>query len=176
MMLDITLDNLTSHPVSDRPGKISVLPQLPRPQSLFHARELAEQSPRTNTFYNPYHVPNRPSRRKRDEDMHMFLRHFHFDDFKSVLLAYLPNQLFRSFLDLRPLKYIFSIFRTPDQVITRVVDRMTRPLEGHALFISHQRARAYADKGDFPVPLINPLGAACIPPRGKPRGILQRVS
>jgi len=41
-------------------------------------------------------------------------------------------------------------------MVACVVDRMTRPLQSHVPFISHGRVRAYADKGDFPVPLITP--------------------
>ena len=175
-MRDISFDNLTSHSVPDCSGEISILPQFSRPQSLFQARELAEQSPRAMAFNYPHHVTNRPSRRKRDQYVDMLSAYFRFDNFETIILAYLPDQLFRSFLNLLPLKYILPIFRAPHQVVARIVDRMTRPLKAHALYISYQRARAYADKGAFPVPLINPLGAACIPPRGKPRGILQRVS
>jgi hypothetical protein len=41
-------------------------------------------------------------------------------------------------------------------MVGRLVNRMTRPIETHAFFISHCQARAYADKGEFPVPLITP--------------------
>jgi hypothetical protein len=155
-MLDISFDHLTSHSVSDCPGKISIFPQLPRPQSLFQSRELAEQSPGTMAFDNPDHISNRPGRGERHQDVNVFQANFQFDNFKPIVLTYFPDQLFRSFLNLRPLKYILPIFRTPDQVVIAVVDRMTRPLEPHALYISQHRARAYADKGAFPVPLITP--------------------
>jgi len=49
-------------------------------------------------------------------------------------------------------------------MVTGVVDRMTRSFYRHTLFISHFPARAYKDKRNFPVPLINPLGKACIHP------------
>jgi hypothetical protein len=55
-------------------------------------------------------------------------------------------------------------------MIGRVVDRMTRSLQRHSCTLSYQRARAYADKGDFPVPLINPLGEACIHPTRQAAG------
>jgi hypothetical protein len=41
-------------------------------------------------------------------------------------------------------------------MIASVVDRMTRPSQSHASFITHSRARAFADKRDFPFPLIVP--------------------
>jgi len=156
MMLDISFDDLLSHSVTHCPGEISVFPQLPRPQSLLQSGELAEQSPRTVALDDSDHFSNRSGRRKRDQDVNMFQAHFQFDNFKSIVPTYLPDQLFRSFLNLHPLKYVLPIFRTPDQMVTRIIDRMTRPLEPHALYISQCRARAYADKGAFPVPLITP--------------------
>jgi len=155
-MLDISFNHLPSHSVTNCPGEISVFPQLPRPQSLFQPGELAEQSPPTVALDDSDHFSNRPGRRERDQNLNMLHAHFQFDNFKSIVLTYLPDQLFRSFLNLHPLKYILPIFRTPDQMVTRIIDRMTRPLEPHALHISQCRARAYADKGDSPVPLITP--------------------
>jgi len=55
-------------------------------------------------------------------------------------------------------------------MVARVVYRMTRPLYRHTLLISHFPARAYVDKGDFPVPLIYPLGKACIHPARQAAG------
>ena len=173
-MCDILLDHVASHSVPDCPYEIPVFPHLPAPQPLLQTWELAEQSPRTMTLDNPDHVPNRSRRRKRDQDMNMLFHNFHLNNFKAIVFADLLDQLFRSFPDLLPYKHIFTVFWTPDQMITGVIDRMTRAFDRHTLFIAQSRARAYADKGDFPVPLITPLGAACIHPRGKPRGILQR--
>jgi hypothetical protein len=155
-MLDIPFNHLLSHSVTDCPGEISVFPQLPRPKSLFQSGELAEQSPPTVALDDSDHFSNRLGRRERDQNVYVFLAHFQFDNFKPIVLTYFLDQLFRSFLNLHPLKYIFPIFRTPYQMVTRIIDRMTRPLEPHALYISQCRARAYADKGDFPVPLITP--------------------
>jgi hypothetical protein len=54
-------------------------------------------------------------------------------------------------------QYIFSVFWTGYQMIAGVVDQMTRSFYGHALFVSQSQARAYADKGRFPVRLLTPL-------------------
>ena len=62
----------------------------------------------------------------------MVLCYFHFRYLKSILAADLPNQLFRSFPDLFLHKYILSTFRTPYQMVVRIVNRMTRPLQSHA--------------------------------------------
>jgi|GEM_PF-3515679 len=155
-MLCVSFNHLLSHSVTDCPSEISDFPQLPRPQSLFHSGELADQSPPTVALDSSDHFSDRPRRRERDQNVHMFQAHFQFDTFKPIVFTYLPDQLFRSFLDLLPLKYIFPIFREPYQIVARIGDRMTRPFQPHALYISHCRARAYADKGAFPVPLIPP--------------------
>ena len=155
-MLDISFNHLPSHSVSHCPDEISVFPQFPRPESPSQPGELAEQSSPTVAFDDSDHFSNRPGRGERDQNVNVFGAHFQFDNLKSIVLTYLPDQLFRSFLNLHPLEYILPIFRTPDQMVIRIIDRMTRPLQPHALYISQRRARAYADKGDFPVPLITP--------------------
>jgi hypothetical protein len=60
-------------------------------------------------------------------------------------------------------------------MVYRVVDRMTRPLQAHALFynITTQGPMRIRESSRLP---YNPPRKACIPPRGKPRGILQRFS
>lgn len=88
--------------------------------------------------------------------MYMLDRHFHLYYIKPVFLADLLNQLYRSFLNLSPLEDLFSVFRTPYQVVTRIVDRMTRSFDYHAWLISYRDAKTYEDKGDAPLPLITP--------------------
>ena len=156
MVLDIFDYNVPSHPVSDRPDEISIFPHLPAPQPLLQSRELAKQPPPTVALDYPYDLPYRPRWGERHQKMEVIFHDLHFQNFYIVRFADFANHLFRSFPDLLPLKDLLPIFRTPYQMVGRVVDRMTRPLETHALFISHCRARAYADKGDFPVPLITP--------------------
>jgi len=107
--------------------------------------------------------------------MNMVLHYFQFYNFKPVLLTNFFYQLFRSFPHLLPLKYFLPVFRTPHQMVTRVVDRMTRSFYRHALLISHFPARAYVDKGDSPVPLIYPLGKACIHPARQAAGNSAKV-
>jgi hypothetical protein len=175
-MLDIPGDHVPSHPVSDCACEISVFPQLPAPQPLLQSRELAEQPPSTVAFDYPHDLPYRSRRRERHQKMDMLFHKLHFQYLDVVRLADLPYHLFRSFPNFDPLEDLLPVLRTPHQMIARVVDRMTRPLDAHALSISHRRARPYADKGGFPAPLItSPAGHAFIP-RGKPRGILQRFA
>jgi len=106
--------------------------------------------------------------------MYVFYRYFHLNHFKTIIFADLSNQLFRSSSNLFSLKYLFTVFRTPYQVVTRIVDRMTRSSQCHVDLISHRHASAYVDKGDAPLTLITPSARHAFIPRGKPRGTLQR--
>jgi len=137
-MLYVSIDHLPSHSVSYRPCK------------------LAKQSARTLTLYYPHYLSYRARWRKRYQYVYMLFHHFHLYYLKSIILTYPPYQLLRSFLNLLPLKYPLAIFRTPDKMITRIINRMTRPLDRHALYIPYPRARAYLDKGDFSSPPYQP--------------------
>jgi hypothetical protein len=142
---DIFLDHLTSHSISDRSDEIPIFPHLPPLQTLLQTRELAKQPYRALGFNNPHHLSNPSVRPKRDKHMNMLFHYFDFDNLSPIFLAYIFNQLFRSFPNLFPHKYIFSIFRAPHQMIARIIDRMTRSFQRHPLFILHLRARAYAE-------------------------------
>lgn len=87
MMLDILLNDLPSHTIADRAGEISVLPQLASPQSFLQSRELAEQLPRADALYNPNHLSDGPSGRKRYQNMYMVLCYFHFRYIKSMKIV-----------------------------------------------------------------------------------------
>ena len=86
----------------------------------------------------------------------MIDRDFHINHIKSIILADLSYQLFRSFSKIRPIEDLFPVLGAPYQVVARIVERMTRSLDGHVERISYRHARAYADKGDAPLPLITP--------------------
>jgi len=174
MVKDVFLDYVPSHSLSDCAGEITILPQFPAPQSLFQTRELAKQSPSAVAFDNPDDFPDRSRWRERNQEMDMFLHDLLFQYLDVVSLAYFLDYLLRSFPDLRPLEDFFPVLRAPNQMIGTVVDRMTRSFQRHASFISYPRARAYADKGDFPVPLITPSERHEFIPAASQRGILQR--
>ena len=175
MMLDIFIYDLPSHTVSDCTGKVSVFPKLTRPKTFLDARELAEQFPRTYALDYPHHLTYRKLRWKRHQQMHMVNRYFHFLYLYSVFFTYLSYELFRSSPYRFIRKYLLPIFRAPHQMVYRVVDRMTRPLQCHALFytITAQGPMRIRESSRLP---YYPPRKACIPPRGKPRGILQKLS
>lgn len=175
MMFDIFINDLPSQPVSDCTSEVAVFPKLARPKPFLNPRELAEQFSRAYALYCSYHLTDRTLWWKRYQYMHMILRHFHFLYLKSILLAYFPNQLSRSFPYLLLHKYVLSIFWTPHQVVHGVVDRMTRPLQSHAYLYTTLR-KGLCGLGRLSRLPNNPPGKACIHPRGKPRGILQSFS
>ena len=152
MLPYILFDNLPSHTVSDSSGEISVLPQLPTSQPFLDSRELTKQLPSAYAFQCPNHLPNRIFWIKRYQYMNVVLSHFHLLDLKFILIANFAKKLICSMPKFCILKYCLASFRTPYQVVCRVVDHMTRPLECHTYVISHY-ARAFADKGAFPSPL-----------------------
>ena len=155
-MLDILDNHIPSHSVSDCPGEVSVFPQLPAPEPLLEPRELAKQPTPAQALDNPHDLPYRPRWRERYQQMDVVFHDLHLHNLDTIRLTDLPHHLFRSFPDLLSLEDLLPVFRTPHQMVACVVDRMTRPSQSHASSISHCRVRAYADKGDFPVPLITP--------------------
>ena len=123
----------------------SIFPQFPCPQSLLQRRELTEQLPRCHALYNPHNLPYRPLGRKRYQDVNMLLCHLHLDNFKTIFFTDLAYKLFRSFSCTSLLKYLFSIFGTPHQMVAGLVHRMTRSLYCHAVAISRPNARTYTE-------------------------------
>jgi len=109
-MLNILPHHITSHMVSERACKMTVLPQFPRPKSLSQPCNLTEHTPRTLTLDDPYCFPNGKLGRKRCQNVDMINRHFHLDNTKTVFLTDLFYQLSRSFLKILALKIFFRYF------------------------------------------------------------------
>jgi hypothetical protein len=126
MKHNIFLNNVTSNAICDGTRKIAALPQLPKPQSVLQRRKRAEQLSGTYAFDDLSHLPNRTLWGKRQQNMNMFNTNFHLNEFKIIFLTYLTDQLLRIFSDSVVLKNFLSVFRTPNQVIARIINRMTR--------------------------------------------------
>ncbi len=169
MMLDILVNDLPSHTVSDRSCEVSIFPQLSTPHPLLQSRKLAEQLSRTYALYRSYHLPDRTPRWKRYQNMHMILCYFHLLYLKSILFCNLSYQLSRSFPHLGFSKRLPPIFRAPHQMVARVVDRMTRPLQSHASCYTIAR-KGLCGLGSLPVSLIT-LWARHDQDRGRPQGV-----
>ncbi len=67
--------------------------------------------------------------------MHMFLRHFQFDQLKVKVIRKLAKHPFKTSSNILP-NDPSPIFRCPDQVIFRVVNRMARSFQWHAPMVS----------------------------------------
>ena len=132
VMINIFFSHIVSHPVSYRFLKISVLPQFPSPQLPLQRCELPLQFPITVTRDCPDHLSNRPLYRKRKQYVSMIHCHLQLHNRKTLLLIDLPYQLLHSHPYISPFKYPFPILRAPLQLITCIVDRMTRSLDSHA--------------------------------------------
>ena len=101
--------------------------------------------------------------------------YFHLHHVESVFFTDLSNQTYRSFLNVFSLEDLLPVFPAPYQLVTRIVDRITRSFDGRAWLISCHDPKTYDDTEDAPLPLYDRLGKACIHCRDKPQSILQEV-
>ena len=166
----VLLNYFTRHSVPDRTRKVPIVPHLAGPQPAPQPREFAKQLPCTQTLQYPYHLSYRPFRWKRQHHMHMIRRHLKLDKIEVILLAYLPKQLFRSFPHLRIPEHITTPFRTPHKMIPRLINRMTRSLQCHAVRYHPKPARANSGKGRLPASPYNPLRQGMLSSRAASRG------
>ena len=136
MILDIPLDQICSHLVSNRPRKISILPKFSSPQLLLHFWKLIKNLTRRYTLQHPNHVSYRIPRWKTLKDMNMIRSHSRLLNFKPMVrrnvrkdFPHSPSNIF----SLNP----FAVFRRPYQVVLCVVNRMWTPTNCHAVLISY---------------------------------------
>ncbi len=135
MVLDISLHYSCHHCIPHRPNKIPILQKFLLPQMLLQPRILSKQLTGRNTFQNPHQLGNRIPGRKIQKNMHVLLRHFQFDQFKTKILRNLAQHLFNASSDILP-NDPSPIFRCPYQMIFRVVNRMAGPFNGHEPMVS----------------------------------------
>ena len=83
----------------------------------------------------------------------MIGRYFYFFYYHPIVFAYFFDQLLRFFLYLFALKYLLTIFRTPYQMLCRMVDLMTRPQQSHALCYTTS-LKGLCGLGRLPISLI----------------------
>ena len=142
MIRNVLFYHLLSHPIADRSRKVPVFPDLPSPQSPLDRGILLEQRARAETFQGPDHLANRVARRERQQNMHMVTRYFHLFDVKSVFFRNLLEKLSAALAKTTLREQVFSIFRTPHQVVRRIVNGMAGSSKRHAGIIA---ANASAD-------------------------------
>ena len=144
MMLDILVHNVSSQSVSVCTSKISIFPQF-----FFQTWESAKYSTSAVALDNRHDLPDRSRGGKLNLQVEVFFHDLYFQYFDVVRFAYFLNHLLRSFPDLDALEALLPVFRAPDQMITRVVDRMTRPAQRQSFTLSYRRARPMRLRGIF---------------------------
>jgi hypothetical protein len=136
MILDVLLDQIRSHLVSNRPRKISILPKLPSPQLLLHFWKLIKNLTRRYTLQHPNHVSYRIPRWKTQKYMNMIRSYSRLLDLKPMVRPNLRKDLSNPFPNIFSFNP-FAVFWRPYQVVFRVVNRMCTPSDCHAGLISH---------------------------------------
>ena len=142
MIRNVLFNHLFRHPITDRSRKVPVFPDLPAPQSPLDRRILLEQRARAETFQGPDYLADRVARWKGQQNMHMVTRYFHLFDVKSVFFCDLLEKLSATLAKITLREQVFPIFRTPHQVVRRLVNGMAGSSKRHAGIIA---ANASAD-------------------------------
>ncbi len=101
--------------------------------------------------------------------MYMIYRYFQLLNYVAVFLGYLPEKLFCPLAQIFLPEQFFTIFRTPYQMISAVINRMACSSNTHAIYLNTQSPRRIRETSSPP---YNPLGNDKIHPRVKTRGIL----
>lgn len=168
VILNILLNHIRSHPVSYCTYKIPILPQFSSPQPPLQRWKLAKQLPNTINLDYLHHLSNRPLGRKRQQYVNMIHCQLQLHSLKTILIADLPNQLFRSLSYVHSPKYFLPILRTPHQMD----NSYRRPNDSYTwllcnMYIIMPRKGLGRKRGTLSAPPYNPQGKACSHPRGK---------
>ncbi len=132
LVFNIFPNYVRSNLVSYTPDEIPVVPKLMCPKLLPQFRELFKYLSCRNTFHYLNYFCWRVTWRCFEKYMHMVLHHLHRVYPKVILLGYSP----KDFLNVNRYlfsKYLFPIFRCPNQVIFQIVDSMLCPSNAHAV-------------------------------------------
>jgi len=130
MIANISLHHCRRHGIPHRPHKTPIFPKLSLPQVLHQLQILFEHLTRRNTIQDPHHLGNRMPGRKIQQDSHMFLNHFQFDQLKTKVFGNLPKHLLHSASAILP-NDPSPIFQGLDQMIFRVINGMASTFDGH---------------------------------------------
>ncbi len=123
-------------PRYDPSHKIPILPKFSSPQFLLYLWKFIKYLTRCNTLQHPNYVSNRIPRWKTQKYMNMIWSHSQFLNLKPMMRCNVGKDFSNSFpniLSLNP----FSVLRHPDQMVFRVVNRMSTPSDCHAALISY---------------------------------------
>ena len=137
MMLNIPTNCLRCHVVTDRAGKIAIVPEFSAPKTPLDAWKFLKNRPRTEVFEKDHHWRNGITRWKGTEQMHMIRTHFHLLKSHILLLRNIGKQFPNPLLNL-PLQDIAPVLRRPDQMVQGIVNGMRGTSENHADNVAHR--------------------------------------
>ena len=137
MMLNIPTNCLRCHVVTDRAGKIAIVPEFSAPKTPLDAWKFLKNRPRTEVFEKDHHWRNGITRWKGTEQMHMIRTHFHLLKSHILLLRNIGKQFPNPLLNL-PLQDIAPVLRRPDQIVQGIVNGMRGTSENHADNVAHR--------------------------------------
>ena len=137
MIFYIFSNHFCRHLVPNRSSKISIFPKFPTPKLFLYLRVLLKYYTRTDTLQHPYYLGNTISRWKRQEiyEHDLLLPPAYLSQNHDSWLSPQNTSLTRSLISSS--QYPLSIFRSPYQMILRIIYRMTGSLQFHALTITH---------------------------------------
>ena len=133
MVLNILLDRVAGHLISNRAHKVPIFPELPSPQLPFDFRIPPKYLLGANTLQYPHHLPDRILRRYACKYVHMIFRYLHLNHFAVPSSQYLFEQLLSHLPDLIP-QNPFSILGRPYEMVSRIINRMAQSFDAHAAY------------------------------------------
>ena len=131
MVFNIVSNHLCGYFIANCSDKISVFPKLSTSQFLFHFGMLLKYYTGTDALEHSYHFGNRVPRWKGQKNMNMVLSYLKGIYLKIVILGYLFKYFLYSIPDVASQNPL-SIFRSPHQMVFRIIDRMARSFQLHA--------------------------------------------
>ena len=130
-MIDIPSYYVVCYLFSNCSAEISLFPEMTTPKLFLNLWKLFEYLTARYTFQNPYYFGYRISGRERQQYMNMIFRNFTSVYLKIKMVCYLNKKFSNSILNATS-EDLFPVFRTPDQMIFRFINRMTCSFDIHA--------------------------------------------
>ena len=122
--------------VPNRSSKISIFPKFSTPKLFLYLRMLLKYYTATDTLQYPYCLGNTIPRWKRKKNMNVIFCYLQRIYLKIMIPGNLLKKFFYPISNIIP-QYPLSIFRSPYQMIFRIVYRMTGSVQFHVLTITH---------------------------------------
>ena len=137
-MLNIFPDNIVSYLFSNCYIEISLFPKVTSPKFFFYFRELLKNYTSRYAFYYSNNLRYRISWRKGYQYVNVIFRYFTSIYFKIKTTCDFIKKLLNSFLNIA-LKNLFSIFRTPYEMVFGFIYRMACSFNSHTAILMGKR-------------------------------------